>query len=100
MVTTTMAKWGRIPDIIGDGVSEQDEIMTAICEAKGSTYDGTDCAGELDDSKLRVSWNRAFLHLSLGSTPPSPLLVYNIALSHPHEVRPRNTLTPQFKSSP
>lgn len=58
MVTTTMTAWGVIPHIIGDGVSEQDEIMTAICETKGSTYDGTDCAGELDDSTVYVSSHR------------------------------------------
>ena len=59
MVTTTMTEWGMIPDIIGDGVSEQEEIMTAICETKGATFDGTDCVGELDDSTVFVSTHRS-----------------------------------------
>lgn len=54
MVTTTQRYWSGIPDIIGDGVSEQEEIMTAICEAKGATFDGTDCVGELNNSTLYV----------------------------------------------
>lgn len=49
-----MPEWGVITDIIGDGVSEQEEIMTAICETKGATFDGTDCVGELDDSTVHV----------------------------------------------
>lgn len=44
-----------MPDIIGDGVSEQFEIMTAICETKGAAFDGTDCVGDLDDSTVHVS---------------------------------------------
>lgn len=63
MVTTTMNAWRVIPDIIGDGVSEQHEIMTAICETKGATYDGTDCAGELDDSTVHVSIHSALHQL-------------------------------------
>ena len=55
MAATTIFDWGIIPDIIGDGVSEQQEIMTAICENKGSTFDGIDCVGELDDSLVSVS---------------------------------------------
>ena len=55
MVTTTMTEWNRVPDIIGDGVSEQEEIMTAICETKGTTYDGVDCVGELNDATVYVS---------------------------------------------
>ncbi|CAN0223077.1 unnamed protein product, partial [Pylaiella littoralis] len=55
MVTTTQRYWSGIPDIIGDGVSEQEEIMTAICEAKGATFDGTDCVGELNNSTLYLN---------------------------------------------
>lgn len=55
VAATTQFEWNVIPDIIGDGVSEQQEIMTAICENKGSTFDGTDCVGELDDSLVTVS---------------------------------------------
>ena len=55
IVSTTLLEWRVIPDIIGDGVSEQVEIMTAICETKGATFDGTDCVGELDDSTVHVS---------------------------------------------
>lgn len=54
MVSTTMTAWNLVPDIIGDGVSEQIEIMTAICETKGATFDGTDCVGELNDSTVQV----------------------------------------------
>eukprot|EP00904_Undaria_pinnatifida_P008263 jgi/Undpi1/4567/HiC_scaffold_18.g07921.m1 len=56
MATTTMTEWpGVVPDITGDGVSEQQEIMTAICETKGGTFDGTDCVGELDDSIVHIT---------------------------------------------
>lgn len=55
MVTTTMAQWGTIPDIIGYGVAEQQTIMTVICETKGATFDGTDCDGALDESSVYVS---------------------------------------------
>lgn len=54
MVTTTTSIWELIPDIIGDGVSDQEEIMMAICEAKGAAFDGTDCVGELNDSTFYV----------------------------------------------
>lgn len=57
MVSTNIADWDVIPDIIADGVSDQEEIMTAICETKGATFDGTDCVGELDDSTVFVSSN-------------------------------------------
>lgn len=53
-----MHDWNVIPDIIGDGASEQEEIMTAICETKGATFDGADCVGELDDSIVYVSKNQ------------------------------------------
>ena len=56
MVTTTMTGWNILPDIIGDGVSDQKDIMTAICETKGATYDGVDCVGELNDASVHVSW--------------------------------------------
>eukprot|EP00904_Undaria_pinnatifida_P008259 jgi/Undpi1/4563/HiC_scaffold_18.g07917.m1 len=55
MVTTAMPEWARIPDIIGDGVSDQEDIMTAICETKGATFDGTDCVGELDDTIVYIT---------------------------------------------
>lgn len=54
MATVTQRYWFGIPDIIGDGVSEQEEIMTAICEAKGATFNGVDCVGELNNSTLLV----------------------------------------------
>lgn len=43
-----------VPDVIGEGVSEQKNVMKAICEAKGSTFDGVDCVGELNDSEVTV----------------------------------------------
>ncbi|CAM9220801.1 unnamed protein product [Pylaiella littoralis] len=55
MVTTTTSIWELIPDIIGDGVSDQEEIMMAICEAKGAAFDGTDCVGELNDSTFYLN---------------------------------------------
>lgn len=55
MVSTNTEHWDVIPDIIADGVSDQEDIMTAICETKGATFDGTDCVGELDDSTVFVS---------------------------------------------
>ena len=50
-----MINWRVIPDVIGDGVSDQQEIMAAICEAKGAGFDGTDCVGDLNDSTVYVS---------------------------------------------
>lgn len=55
MVSTTLPEWGIIPDIIGDGVSEQETIMTVICETKGARFDGADCVGDLDNSTVHVS---------------------------------------------
>lgn len=54
MVSTAITAWNWFPDVICDGLSDQEEIMTAICEAKGATYDGVDCVGDLDDSRLTV----------------------------------------------
>ena len=54
MVSTAIGEWQIVPDIIADGVSIQEEIMTAICETKGAAFDGTDCNGELDDSTVTV----------------------------------------------
>ena len=54
MVSTAVDVWEVVPDIIGDGVSDQEEIMTAICETKGAAFDGIDCVGELDDSTVTV----------------------------------------------
>eukprot|EP00904_Undaria_pinnatifida_P008254 jgi/Undpi1/4559/HiC_scaffold_18.g07913.m1 len=54
MVSTAIGEWQIVPDIIADGVSDQEEIMTAICETKGAAFDGTDCNGELDDSTVTV----------------------------------------------
>lgn len=50
-----MVSWGANLDIICDGQSDQEDIMTAICDAKGATYDGIDCVGDLNDSTLTVS---------------------------------------------
>lgn len=47
-----------MPDISGDGYSEQEDIMTAICTAKGAIYDGIDCVGELNNATLTVSSRR------------------------------------------
>lgn len=47
--------WGGVPDIYGDGYSDQEEIMTAICTAKGASYDGMDCVGELNNATAIVS---------------------------------------------
>ncbi|CAN0147040.1 unnamed protein product, partial [Ectocarpus fasciculatus] len=54
VVTTTIETWGVVPDVIGEGVSEQKNIMKAICEGKGSTFDGVDCVGELNDSEVTI----------------------------------------------
>lgn len=47
--------WYSFPDIICDGKSDQKEIMTAICEAKGAAFDGVDCVGDLNDATYTVS---------------------------------------------
>ncbi|CAM9499220.1 unnamed protein product [Ectocarpus sp. 4 AP-2014] len=54
VVTTTIETWGVVPDVIGEGVSEQKNVMKAMCEAKGSTFDGVDCVGELNDSEVTI----------------------------------------------
>lgn len=45
MVTTTIEEWGVVPDYIGDGSGDQEEIMMAICDSIGEGYDGMDCDG-------------------------------------------------------
>lgn len=37
--------WGVIPDLIGDGTSDQEEIMTAICKGAGEGFGGVTCDG-------------------------------------------------------
>lgn len=49
-----MVEWGFIPDLATDGRSDQEDIMTAICDAKGATYDGLDCVGDLNNSTFTV----------------------------------------------
>ncbi len=55
VVSTSMSVWGLIPDVVGDGVSDQVGIMAAICEAKGAAFDGADCVGDLNDATVFVS---------------------------------------------
>lgn len=55
VASTAIVSWSFFPDIICDGQSDQEEIMTAICEAKGATYDGVDCVGDLNDATFTVS---------------------------------------------
>ena len=38
-------EWDLIPDYIGDGSGDQEEIMQAICDGIGEGFDGTDCDG-------------------------------------------------------
>ena len=45
MVSTTLEGWYVIPDYIGDGNGDQQEIMEAICDGIGESFDGTDCDG-------------------------------------------------------
>lgn len=45
MVSTAIEEWGVITDYIGDGTSDQEEIMRATCDAAGQGFDGTDCDG-------------------------------------------------------
>lgn len=42
--------WNVIPDFIGDGIGDQEEIMTAICDGIGQVVDGTDCDGDAADT--------------------------------------------------
>ena len=65
MVSTAIGEWQIVPDIIADGVSIQEEIMTAICETKGAAFDGTDCVGELDDSTVTVCAINFLFYFSL-----------------------------------
>lgn len=36
-----------VPDYIGDGSGDQEEIQTAICDAAGLEFDGFDCEGDV-----------------------------------------------------
>lgn len=54
MASTAIRSWSSVPDIIADGTSDQEDVMTAICETKGATFDGTDCVGELNDATVEV----------------------------------------------
>eukprot|EP00904_Undaria_pinnatifida_P002876 jgi/Undpi1/1258/HiC_scaffold_109.g14172.m1 len=45
VVSTTLEGWYVIPDYIGDGSGDQEEIMEAICDGIGESFDGTDCDG-------------------------------------------------------
>lgn len=45
MASTTISAWFAIPNYIGDGNGDQEEIMKAICDGIGEGYDGTDCDG-------------------------------------------------------
>ena len=45
MVSTTIEEWDVVPDYIGDGSGDQEEIMQAICDGIGEGFDGTDCDG-------------------------------------------------------
>ena len=39
--------YGRFyPDFVGEGRSDQEAIMGAICAAKKAPFDGVDCVGE------------------------------------------------------
>lgn len=37
--------WGVTPDYIGDGTSDQEELMTAICAGAGEGFGGVACDG-------------------------------------------------------
>ena len=45
MVSTTIEEWHLIPDHIGDGRGDQEEIMPSIRNGIGEGFDGTDCDG-------------------------------------------------------
>ena len=45
MVSTTIEEWNLVPDYIGDGSGDQEEIMQAVCDGIGESFDGTDCDG-------------------------------------------------------
>lgn len=45
VVSATNEHWDVIPDYIGDGQGDQEEIMKAICDGIGEGYDGVDCDG-------------------------------------------------------
>lgn len=55
VVSTAIMTWDVVPDVYCDAVSDQEEVMAIICNAKGAMYDGVDCVGELDDSPVTVS---------------------------------------------
>lgn len=52
-----------VPDYIGDGKGDQEEIMTAICDGIGQGFDGTDCDGV-------VTGTAEVTKLCLSSAPP------------------------------
>lgn len=44
-MSTTIEEWDVVPDYIGDGSGDQEEIMQAICDGIGEGFDGADCDG-------------------------------------------------------
>lgn len=45
VVSTTIEEWNVVPDYIGNGSGDQQEIMTAICDSIKEGFDGWDCDG-------------------------------------------------------
>lgn len=45
VASTMIDSWGVIPDYIGDGTSDQEELMTAICAGAGEGFGGVTCDG-------------------------------------------------------
>ena len=54
-------EWDLIPDYIGDGSGDQEEIMQAICDGIGEGFDGTDCDG--------VATGLSLIHISEPTRP-------------------------------
>ena len=45
VASTMIESWSVIPDYIGDGNSDQEELMTAICKGAGEGFGGVTCDG-------------------------------------------------------
>eukprot|EP00904_Undaria_pinnatifida_P008909 jgi/Undpi1/5148/HiC_scaffold_19.g08499.m1 len=45
VASTMIDYWGVTPDYIGDGTSDQEELMTAICAGAGEGFGGVACDG-------------------------------------------------------
>lgn len=89
-MSTTIEEWSIVPDYIGDGSGDQQDIMTAICDAIGEGYDGTDCDGVVTGTpevSVKISMSRllpsrvGFVTVVLSPSSVKPLIQQGCVLT-------------------